>query len=173
MSPNGKINKKHPFTRIKRRIRLTYLKIMRIDDPPEKIAGGAAIGVLMGVLPTFGIGTFLSLGFAFLFKVNKAAAVLGSFIVNPLTSPFFWALSISVGSLIMREDSASILERIKGEGFLSGAGWAYVVFLVGNAIVSAVCTTAAYYLIKQSVIRHRRHKAAKMLEKVRKTPHHF
>src|SRR3989337_2514993 len=129
---NGKtrngVDKKHPFVRFKRKARLTYLRILRIDDPPERIARGAAIGVAMGVLPTFGLGTILSLAAAFILRANKAAAVLGSFIVNPLTAPFFWTLSAVVGSFIMREDYGSIYETARSEGFLSGAGWAYLVF---------------------------------------------
>lgn len=157
-----KKRKKHPLIRLKRRLRLIYLKILRIDDPPERIAAGAAIGVLMGVLPTFGLGTLLSLGLAFVLKANKAAAVLGSFIVNPLTSPFFWTLSLLVGSVLMREDYQSIYARVKTTGLLSGAGWAYLVYMAGNIIVSAVFTAAAYYIVKWAVIRHRRKKALRM-----------
>ena len=40
----GGVDKKHPFVRLKRKARLTYLRILRIDDPPERIARGAAIG---------------------------------------------------------------------------------------------------------------------------------
>ncbi|MBI5492406.1 MAG: DUF2062 domain-containing protein [Deltaproteobacteria bacterium] len=159
-------NKRHPLTKIKRRARLIYLKIIRIDDPPGRIARGAAIGVLMGVLPTFGLGTLLSLGAAFVLKANKAAAVLGSFIVNPLTSPFFWTLSIFVGSFIMREDSRTILERLKTEGVLMGAERASLVYMVGNVLVSAVFTGAAYYLVKRAVIRHRKKKALKRLRRL-------
>ena len=95
---NGKngVDKKHPFVRLKRKARLTYLKILRIDDPPERIARGAAIGVAMGVLPTFGLGTLFALAFAFVFRANKAASVLGSFIMNPVTTPFFWTANVQV-----------------------------------------------------------------------------
>lgn len=159
-------NKRHPLIKIKRRAKLIYLRIMRIDDPPGRIAMGAAIGVLMGVLPTFGIGTILSLAAAFVLRANKASAVLGSIIVNPLTSPFFWTLSIMVGSFIMREDSSTILTRLKTEGFLMGAGWASLVYMLGNIIVSAIMTAGTYYLVKRAVIRHRKKKAAKRLKRL-------
>lgn len=157
--------KKHPFERVRRRARLIYLKIMRIDDPPERIARGAAIGVLMGVLPTFGIGTFLSLAGAFVFKANKAAAVLGSLIVNPLTSPFFWTLSIVLGSALTGQDSDAIFRHIKENGFLKGAGWTTIVYMTGNAILSAAFTIGSYYIVKIAIIRHRRRKEEKMLRK--------
>ncbi len=161
-TPRSSTDKKALLARIGRRARLIYLRILRIDDPPERIARGAAIGVAMGVLPTFGLGTILSLAAAFVLRANKASAVLGSFIVNPLTAPFFWTLSAVVGSFIMREDYASIYETARSEGFLSGAGWAYLVFLVGNAVVTAVFTAASYYLVKNAVVRHRIKKARRL-----------
>lgn len=155
-------NKKHPFIKFKRQAKLTYLKIMRIDDPPERIARGAAIGVCMGIFPTFGLGIILSIAFAFIFRANKAAAILGSFIMNPLTIPFFWSLSVIIGSLITGQDSSVIFEKFRGEGALKGAGWASVVFLIGNGIVTAVFTAASYYLVRKWIIRHRLKKAEKM-----------
>lgn len=159
--PKNGNNKKHPFIKFKRRARYHYLKILRIDDPPERIARGAAIGVLMGVLPTFGLGAFMAIGVAFVLRANKAAAVLGSFIVNPLTAPFFWTLSIVIGSLILGEDYSSILAKVKDEGFFAGAEWTYLVYMVGNIILSILFTLASYYLVKWAIIRHRAKKELK------------
>lgn len=159
-------NRRHPLlVRLKRWLRLHYLKIMRIEDPPEKIARGAAIGVFMGVFPTFGIGGFLAFGAAFLLKANKAAAVIGSFIMNPVTSPFFWTLSIVTGSIIFGENYGHMLSRFKGESFLAGAEWVYIVFLAGNLIVTAVFTLASYYIVKRSIIKHRKLKAERRLQR--------
>ena len=36
---------------------------------------------------------------AWIFRFNKAGALAGSAVMNPLTSPFFWALSAMVGSI--------------------------------------------------------------------------
>ncbi len=80
-------NKRHPLVRLKRWARLSYLRLLRMDDPPERIARGAAIGVLCGVLPTFGAGGVIALAVAFVFRANKVAAVLGSLIMNPIQNP--------------------------------------------------------------------------------------
>jgi len=168
---NGKtrngVDKKHPFVKFKRKARLTYLRILRIDDPPERIARGAAIGVAMGVLPTFGLGIILSLAAAFILKANKAASVLGSFIMNPVTSPFFWTASLVTGSLLTGNDYTTIMGKVKENGFLTGAGEASVVFLAGNIVVTAGTTAASYYLVKNAIIRHRRKKEEKRLRKLR------
>jgi len=160
-------NKKHPFVRLKRKARLTYLKILRIDDPPERIARGAAIGVAMGVLPTFGLGILLSLAAAFVLKANKAASVLGSFIMNPVTSPFFWTASLVAGSLLTGNDYHTIYAKAKTNGFMTGAGEATLVFMAGNVVITAVTTIASYYLVKDAVIKHRLRKAKKREKKLR------
>ncbi len=154
--------------RLKRRLRLLYLKILRIDDPPEKIARGAAIGVMMGILPTFGLGIVLSLILAFILRANKAAAVLGSLIMNPITTTFFWTLSAFVGSVIFWEDTQLILEEAKNGNLLHSVGWATVVYLVGNAVVTFVFTTATYYIVKREVERHRAKKARRRAENLLK-----
>lgn len=161
---NG-VDKKHPFVRFKRKARLTYLRILRIDDPPERIARGAAIGVAMGVLPTFGLGIILSLAAAFFLRANKAASVLGSFIMNPVTSPFFWGASVIIGSLLTGEDSSTIYAQMKENGFVTGAGKATLVFFLGNLVVTAATTFASYYIVRNAIIRHRRKKEEKRQRK--------
>ncbi len=139
-----------------RRARLTYLKMLRLSDPPEKIALGAAIGVFMGIFPTFGVGTLLALLLAAMTRANKAAAVLGSLVMNPLTTPFFWTLSVLTGSVLMGEDSRKILAKVHNEGLLRGAGRAYLVFTVGNLIVSSLFAVATYLFIRWAVRKKRK-----------------
>jgi uncharacterized protein (DUF2062 family) len=164
-SKNG-VDKKHPFVRFKRKARLTYLRILRIDDPPERIARGAAIGVAMGVLPTFGLGIILSLAIAFVLKANKAASVLGSFIMNPVTSPFFWTASLLAGSLLTGNDYSTIYAKVRENGFLTSAGEASVVFMAGNIVITTVTTVASYYIVRNAVVKHRWKKETKRLRKL-------
>lgn len=162
---NG-FDKKHPFVKLKRKARLTYLKILRIDDPPERIARGAAIGVAMGVLPTFGLGIIFALAAAFILRANKAASVLGSFIMNPVTTPFFWTASLLTGSLLTGNDYSTIYAKVKENGFLTGAGEASLVFMAGNIVITAITTFASYYIVRNAVIRHRLKKETKRLKKL-------
>jgi uncharacterized protein (DUF2062 family) len=124
MSPKSLIqwhkNKRHPVTKVHRRVRLVKLQLLRINDPPERIARGAALGVVCGILPTFGFGGFIAFGLAFLFKANKAAAILGSLIMNPITTPFFWTFSIILGSLILGVEYSVLLDKIEQEGLVAG-----------------------------------------------------
>ena len=165
---NHRINRRNNrrlHTRTARRLKLIYLQMLRINDPPEQIARGAAIGVCMGILPTFGAGIVLSFVIALALKGNKAAAVLGSFIMNPVTSAFFWSASILLGSVITGQRYEDIVMVIKENGILRGAGWTYAVFMAGNVIVTGVFTVGAYFLVRWGVARYRRRKAQRRLER--------
>ncbi|MBI5970357.1 MAG: DUF2062 domain-containing protein [Deltaproteobacteria bacterium] len=161
---NAKNSKNHPLVKLKRRIRYHYFKILRLDDPPERIARGAAIGVFMGIFPTFGAGSLLALAAAFVLKANKAASVIGSLIMNPLTSVFFWTLSAVIGAAIFNEDSSVIVNAItggNGEGALWNFGRVTMIYIAGNLVLSTTFTAAAYFIVKKAIIGHRRRKEEK------------
>jgi len=161
---NRRLNRRL-HTKTARRLKLIYLQMLRINDPPERIARGAAIGVCMGILPTFGAGIILSFVVALALKANKAAAVLGSFIMNPVTSAFFWSASIIIGSVVTGQHYADIMRVVREDGILKGAGWTYAVFMAGNLIVTSVFTVGAYYLVRWGVARYRRRKTQRRLER--------
>lgn len=152
---------------------LRYMKIrlLRINDTPEKIAKGAALGVFLGIFPTFGLGFVFAWVGAAVMGWNKAASVLGSFIMNPLTIPFFWTLSAVTGGFIFNKDSRLLYEEIKsGELFLSGGVMgtlkdSAIIFMAGNTIVSVIFSVIAYFIVKEFVIKHRKKVHEKRLRK--------
>ena len=83
----GRRHKKagHPWReRVRRWGRYIYLRLVRQNDEPEKVAKGVGLGVFIGIFPTFGVGTILAILIASWAKWNRASAVLGTFIMNPL-----------------------------------------------------------------------------------------
>src|SRR6266851_8415445 len=54
------------------------LKVLAIRDTPEAIAGGVAIGLLIGFSPLFGFKTLLTIFVAWVTRSNILAAVLAS-----------------------------------------------------------------------------------------------
>ncbi len=159
---------------IRRRIRYAYVRLVRIHDSPQKIAWGLAVGVFLGVFPTFGLGTLVALALAIAFKFNKAAAILGSFIMNPLTTPFFWTASSILGALLVNGDwhrtlkmaqdfSAHLsLANLATKGgwvfILKGLGTGFSVYLLGNMLISLLFAMIFYFagLHLTKVYRERR-----------------
>jgi len=62
---------------IKRWISTHWHRLASIEATPTAIALGFSIGIFLGFTPLFGLKTLLALGFAFLFRASKLAAVVG------------------------------------------------------------------------------------------------
>ncbi|MFH1508514.1 MAG: DUF2062 domain-containing protein [Candidatus Omnitrophota bacterium] len=81
-------------------IKKVCLKLFRTNDSAQKIAIGFGLGVFLGILP--GTGPLASLFVATLLKVNRAAAFVGSLLVNTWLNIITFLLSIQIGSAIMQ-----------------------------------------------------------------------
>jgi hypothetical protein len=80
-------------------LKALYLKLFKINDTPQKIALGLGLGVFSGVIP--GIGPLTALFLAFIFRANRAAALLGTLLTNTWSSFLTFILSIRIGSAII------------------------------------------------------------------------
>ena len=136
--------------------RYIYLRLVRVGGNPVHVALGFALGVFLGVFPTFGIGIPLSLLFASLLRWNRVSAVLGSLVMNPLTTPFFWTLSGAVGAAIFRADATRLLSSVQNGERLRGLTLGAGIYLAGNTIVALVTATIAYFLALRAVLLYRK-----------------
>lgn len=78
--------------------RTIYLKLFRINDSPQRIAIGLGLGVFSGVLP--GTGPVVALFLAFIFRTNRAAALLGSILTNTWLSIPVFLVAIKAGAML-------------------------------------------------------------------------
>lgn len=92
--------------KIKRFFRLIYLKLFRINGTPQRIALGAGLGVFSGIMP--GSGPIAAVALAFLFRANRAAALLGSLLTNTWLSFVIFIPAIKTGSFIFGVDWQAI-----------------------------------------------------------------
>ncbi|MDD5614339.1 MAG: DUF2062 domain-containing protein [Candidatus Omnitrophica bacterium] len=91
---------------------LIYNKLFRTNDSPQKIAIGVGLGIFSGIIP--GTGPIFSLFLAFIFRVNRAAAVLGSLLTNTWLSFLTFFLAIKIGSAILRLSWQTVYSELKG-----------------------------------------------------------
>jgi uncharacterized protein len=89
---------KNGENKLLRSLKFIYLKIFRINDTPQKIALGFGLGIFTGIMP--GIGPLAALTLAIIFRVNRASALLGSFLTNTWFSLVTFLLSIKIGSYL-------------------------------------------------------------------------
>jgi uncharacterized protein (DUF2062 family) len=68
----------------RRRIFLPVMNLLRQDMTPHKLAVTLALGSVVGVLPALGVTTVMGTALAARFRLNIAATVLVSYLVQPL-----------------------------------------------------------------------------------------
>ena len=78
-----------------------YEKLFKIDDTPQRVALGFGLGVFLGIFP--GTGPVAAIFLAVLFRLNRAAALIGSLLTNTWSSIIVFFLAFQLGSLIMGE----------------------------------------------------------------------
>jgi uncharacterized protein (DUF2062 family) len=83
-----------------------YEKLFKIHDSPQRIALGFGLGVFSGIIP--GTGPLAALFLAFIFRANRASAILGSLLTNTWLSFITFILAIKTGSVILNIDWKSI-----------------------------------------------------------------
>ena len=69
--------------------------------PPGRTAAAFGLGVFVGFVPVMPFQTALALALAFLFRLNRPAAFLGTLVWQPFTAPFILAAEWGVGSLVL------------------------------------------------------------------------
>lgn len=144
------MNKKTIMSRISRFFKLIYLKLFRINDSPQKIAIGFGLGVFVGVMPA--MGPVLALCLAFIFRVNRASALLGSVLTNTWLSIVIFAMSVKIGALLTGANSASVIAAWRA--VIKDFRWAKLAELavsnlvmpvvLGYVLISAVAGLVAY-----------------------------
>ena len=104
----------------KKIIDFIFAKFFRINDSPEKIALGVGLGVFSGLLP--GTGPAAALFLAFVFRANRAAALLGSILTNTWLSLVTFILAIKLGSVILKSDWHQVYQN--AQGLIHDFAWA-------------------------------------------------
>ncbi|MEA3485239.1 MAG: DUF2062 domain-containing protein [Candidatus Aerophobetes bacterium] len=133
-------------------------RLVQINDSPQKIARGFAIGIFWGILPTFGLAIIFSLPTAVFLRANKISSILGTFVSNPLTAPFIYAFSYKIGQWVLGHSSLTFSWKfINIEELLNISGS----LLVGSVIFAITTSLATYFLVLKIVAKHHQRKNLK------------
>lgn len=133
-----------------RKARISFFKVYYARGSVHEIALGAALGAFLGVFPTFGLSTILSLLLYKILRFNLVAAISGAFISNPLTSPFLLMISYKVGSNFIKTDI-----QFDANNWQQNVSKIGCILMIGSTIVSALTGIFVYYITKYVVVRRR------------------
>jgi hypothetical protein len=151
-----------------RQLKLNILRLVRLRAEPEDIAKGFALGIFIGMTPTFGFQMVIAVFLALLLKENKIAAAVGVWITNPLTAPFIYALEYESGRLLLGMDHARLPKELSLAAVKS-LGWDVLLpMTVGGVLYGALCAVFAYSIMLQIVPRVRSWRMARWPRKRKK-----
>lgn len=158
-------------------------RVRRLPDPPQRIARGIAAGVFICFTPLFGLHFIAAALVALAVRGNVLAAMLSTFVGNPLTFPFIAALSLKIGNQVMgteqRGANGGVFEafsRASGElwwNFTSlfrpvEAHWdrlhlffdtVFLPYMVGGLVPGLIAGLTAYALSKPVIAAYQRRRA--------------
>ena len=150
------------FERIIDFFKSNFEKLLKIDDSPHKIAFGFGLGVFMGIMP--GVGPLATLALAFLFRVNKVSALIGSVLTNSWLSLLTLVISIKIGSAILGvewyeiyEQYAHLLKHISWNNLIDYENFEiFIPILVGYIVVAAVAGLLSYFVMMFILLRKKK-----------------
>jgi uncharacterized protein (DUF2062 family) len=139
----------------KRIFRYIYLRLIRVGGDPVHIALGFALGVFLGIFPTFGLGLPLSFFIASLTRWNRVSAMLGSLVMNPLTATFFWSISGTVGAALFRANAKHVLESAQNGERIKSLTEGALIYLAGNSVISLIGAVLSYFVALKIIRAYR------------------
>ncbi|MBS0233098.1 MAG: DUF2062 domain-containing protein [Proteobacteria bacterium] len=165
------------IVRLRSRLRFFWRKILQVRATPHEVALGFAIGVFTACTPFLGIQTVLACALAFLLRVSMPAALLGTFVGNPLSWPAIWSASYLGGALLLGQDPSYAADHFTETANILGAtlmapsqdtfGMALTnlspivePMVVGGLLVGLIAAVFSYYPTRRAVRVFQRHRKA-------------
>jgi uncharacterized protein len=173
-----------------RSAKYVFYRLWRLSGSPHAIAIGCAIGVFIGFTPLYGFQFLLAVALAWGVGGSMIAAVLGTFVANPLSFPLIWYSTYKAGCIMLTGNLFGACGSLP-EGF---ADWASSIFArlmdfsvetaimlfqgvwpvfkpmaLGSLPLGALAAVATYFAVRQMVNlrqRQRRERLAEMAAKV-------
>lgn len=95
----------------------TYVghRMRRLPDQPHRIARGVAAGTFISFTPLFGLHFVGAAVIAWLIRGNIVAALLGTFVGNPVTMPFIAVMSVALGRWMLGVEGTLSPHMISGD----------------------------------------------------------
>ena len=78
-------------------LRTAARRLVNLRASPHEIALGCALGAFVSITPLLGVQTLLAIIFAFILRASVPAAIVGTFLGNPLSWPFIWVSTYVMG----------------------------------------------------------------------------
>jgi len=174
----------YPRSGFRRATRYVVYRMRRLPDQPHRVARGVFAGFFIGFLPLPGLQFLAAWGAARLVRGNVLAALLGTFNTNPVTTPFFAVLAMTLGHWIMGIEAPlnakyighafgeaghdlwfNVLalfgpQKTQWDGLIQFWHEIYLPYLIGALGPAIIISTVAYYVTIPLVEAYQKARAA-------------
>lgn len=138
-------------------------RIVSTDETPERLALSFSIGTFLSFAPPIGLHTLIGLTIAYLFRLNKAAMLVGVYVNNPWTIVPYYAFATWVGIKLTGMPKGVGFPDIGVRRLLSREFWHYLAaqwrilipVTVGSMILAVLIGLATYPIILVLIRRYR------------------
>jgi uncharacterized protein len=134
--------------------RYVVYRLRRLSDTPHAVALGFAIGVFTAVTPFLGTHMVVAALLAWVIGGSVVAALLGTFVGNPLTYPLFWYSTYEVGNLMLRGEMNERSIDLSGGIFQKSLEQLWPILkpmTLGSIPVGLALAALSYVLVKPMV----------------------
>jgi len=138
--------------KIKDKIKKHLKEVIEIKTSPNSIAMGFALGTLIAILPTFGLGIFIGLLVLLIFKkVSKISMFISFAIWNPLVLALLYPLEYSIGNTILSDIPITKFRfEVLNQIFVYTGR-----FLLGSFILALITSIICYFIILTLVKKYK------------------
>ncbi len=132
--------------------------ILKLDEPPHKLALAFALGVFVAFTPTIGLHLVTCFLLAWAFRVSKFVVITASLINNPWTMVPLYGFCIWLGLKITGNDGAAPsiawgdLSLTNFYGVLRPYIWPFV---AGTLVVGVFAAVLSYFLFYYIALRYK------------------
>jgi len=134
--------------------RYVVYRLRRLSDTPHAVALGFAIGVFTAATPFLGTHMVMAALLAWVIGGSVVAALLGTFLGNPITYPLIWYSTYEMGNLMLRGETGKEPIDLSGGIFQSSLDQLWPILKpmsLGSIPVGLLLAGLSYLLVRPMV----------------------
>ncbi|MEQ1695860.1 MAG: DUF2062 domain-containing protein [Hyphomicrobiaceae bacterium] len=132
-------------------------RMLRMKASPHKIAIGFAAGVFASITPLVGVQMVMAGAIAVILRGSIPAAMLATFVGNPVSWPLIWGATYAVGSVIIGQPGAAEAAAVLMPS--NDPIWPILfAMLLGSIPIGLVSGAVSYGVVAQVMTAAQQHK---------------
>lgn len=132
-----------------RSARYVAKRMMRVKASPHKIAIGCAAGVFASITPLIGVQMVMAGAIALILRGSIAAAMLATFLGNPLSWPLIWGATYALGTAMIGQPGSAEAASLANP---NGALWPMLyAMLIGSIPIGLVSAAVSYGVVARTM----------------------